>query len=74
LKAVAAARAIAEQNTRQATLDSAARIGDNRQLADARAGKSLALETERARAAHSATAATADVATKCACIALACRS
>jgi hypothetical protein len=64
LKAVAAARAIAEQNTRQAALDSAARVGDSRQLADARSGKSLALETERARAAHSATAATADVATQ----------
>ena len=64
LKAVAAARAIAEQNTRQATLDSSARVGDSRQLADARSGKSLALETERARAAHSASAATADVATQ----------
>jgi multidrug efflux pump subunit AcrA (membrane-fusion protein) len=64
VKAVAAARAIAEQNTRQAALDSAARVGDSRQLADARAGKSLALETERARAAHSATAASADVATQ----------
>jgi hypothetical protein len=64
LKAVAAARAIAEQNTRQATLDSSARVGDSRQLADARSGKSLALETERARAAHSASVATADVATQ----------
>ena len=64
LKAVAAARATAEQNTRQAALDSAARVGDSRQLADARSGKSLALETERARAAHSATAASADVATQ----------
>jgi peptidoglycan hydrolase-like protein with peptidoglycan-binding domain/multidrug efflux pump subunit AcrA (membrane-fusion protein) len=64
LKAVAAARATAEQNTRQATLDSAARAGYGRQLADARSGKSLALETERARAAHSATAASADVATQ----------
>ncbi|WP_334359495.1 MULTISPECIES: peptidoglycan-binding protein [unclassified Bradyrhizobium] len=64
VKAVAAARAIAEQNARQAALDSAARVGDSRQLADARAGKSLALETERARAAHSATAASADVATQ----------
>ncbi|UPK02338.1 peptidoglycan-binding protein [Bradyrhizobium sp. 170] len=64
MKAVAAARAIAEQNTRQAALDSAARVGDSRQLADARSGKSLALETERARAAHSATAASADVATQ----------
>jgi multidrug efflux pump subunit AcrA (membrane-fusion protein) len=62
VRAVAAARAIAEQNTRQAALDSAARVGDSRQLADARAGKSLALETERARATHSATAASADVA------------
>jgi multidrug efflux pump subunit AcrA (membrane-fusion protein) len=64
VKAVAAARAIAEQNARQAALDSAARVGDSRQLADARAGKSLALETERARAAHSATAANADIATQ----------
>ncbi|XSC41905.1 peptidoglycan-binding domain-containing protein [Bradyrhizobium sp. RDT10] len=64
MKAVAAARAIAEQNARQAALDSATRVGDSRQLADARSGKSLALETERARAAHSATAASADVATQ----------
>jgi multidrug efflux pump subunit AcrA (membrane-fusion protein) len=64
VRAVAAARAIAEQNTRQAALDSAVRVGDSRQLADARAGKSLALETERARASHSATAASADVATQ----------
>ncbi|HKC03586.1 MAG TPA: peptidoglycan-binding protein, partial [Sphingomicrobium sp.] len=64
VRAVAAARAIAEQNTRQAAVDSAARAGDSRQLADARAGKSLALETERARATHSATAASADVATQ----------
>jgi multidrug efflux pump subunit AcrA (membrane-fusion protein) len=64
VKAVAAARAIAEQNARQAALDSAARVGGSRQLADARAGRSLALETERARAAHSATAASADVATQ----------
>jgi hypothetical protein len=62
MKAVAAARA--EQNTRQAALDSAARVGDSRQLADARSGKSLALETERARADHSASAASADVATQ----------
>lgn len=64
VRAVAAARAIADQNTRQAVVESAARVGDSRQLADARAGKSLALETERARATHSATAATADVATQ----------
>jgi peptidoglycan hydrolase-like protein with peptidoglycan-binding domain len=61
-RAVAAARALAEQNTRLAALDSAARIGNSRQLADTRAGKSLALEAERARATHSATAASADVA------------
>jgi multidrug efflux pump subunit AcrA (membrane-fusion protein) len=64
VRAVAAARALAEQNTRQAALDSAARIGNSRQLADTRAGRSLALETERARATHSATAASADVATQ----------
>ena len=62
VRAVAAARALAEQNTRQAALDSAARAGDRRRLADTRAGSSLALETERARAAHSASAAAADVA------------
>jgi multidrug efflux pump subunit AcrA (membrane-fusion protein) len=62
VRAVAAARALAEQNTRLAALDSAARIGNSRQLADTRAGKSLALEAERARATHSATSASADVA------------
>ena len=62
MRAVAAARALAEQNTRQAALDSAARVGNSRQLADTRAGKSLALEAERARATHSATSASADVA------------
>jgi Putative peptidoglycan binding domain len=61
LRAVAAARALAEQNTRQAALDSAARAGERR-LPDTRAGQSLAVETERARAAHSASAAAADVA------------
>jgi peptidoglycan hydrolase-like protein with peptidoglycan-binding domain len=61
VRAVAAARALAEQNTRQAVLDSAARVGDSRRIADTRAGQSLALETERARAAHSASAAAADV-------------
>ena len=62
VRAVAAARALAEQNTRQAALDSAVRAGDRRQLADRRAGQSTVLETERARAAHSETAAAADVA------------
>ena len=57
LRAVAAARAIAEQNTRQAAVDSAARAGDSRQLADARV-------RFQARATHSATAASADVATQ----------
>jgi hypothetical protein len=61
-KGVAAARATAEQSTRLAALDVAARIGSSRQLADMRAGKSLALEAERARATHSTAAAEADVA------------
>jgi hypothetical protein len=55
VRAVAAAQALADQNTRQATLDRAVRAREqNRQ----------ALETERARAAHAATAAAADVATQ----------
>jgi peptidoglycan hydrolase-like protein with peptidoglycan-binding domain len=62
VKGVAAARATAEQNTRQAALDVAARIGGSRQLTDARAGRSLALEAERARATHATAAADADVA------------
>jgi peptidoglycan hydrolase-like protein with peptidoglycan-binding domain len=62
-RAVAAARALAEQNTRQAALDIATRTGgDRRRLADTRTTQSLALETERARAAHSESAAAADVA------------
>ena len=61
-RAVAAAQAIAEQNTRQAKIDSAARIGSSRQLQDARTGRSLAVETERARAGHAAALADADVA------------
>jgi peptidoglycan hydrolase-like protein with peptidoglycan-binding domain len=64
LKAVAAARAIAEQNTRQAGLDAAARVGSGPRLVDARTGKSLLLETERARASHSTAMAAADVATQ----------
>src|SRR5262245_29357189 len=62
LRAVAAARALADQNTRQAALDSTARLADRNRPVDRRAGQSLALETERARAAHSASAAAADVA------------
>jgi peptidoglycan hydrolase-like protein with peptidoglycan-binding domain len=62
VRAVAAARAIAEQNIRQAALDKAAGGGDGRRLVDARAAKSLALETERARAMHAASAAAADIA------------
>jgi hypothetical protein len=63
VRAVAAARALAEQNTRQAALDIAVRTGgDRRRLADNRAAQTLALETERARAAHSESAAAADVA------------
>jgi peptidoglycan hydrolase-like protein with peptidoglycan-binding domain len=64
VKAVAAARATAEQNTRQAALDAAARVGSARQPIDARTGKSLLLETERARATHSTAMANADVATQ----------
>ncbi|MFK4500036.1 hypothetical protein ABIF86_004327 [Bradyrhizobium japonicum] len=64
VKAVAAARAVAEQNIRQATIDSAMRFGTGRQLADARAGKSLLVETERARATHSAAIADADIKTQ----------
>src|SRR6267378_282362 len=48
VRAVAAARAIAEQNTRQAAVDSAARAGDSRQLADARAGAEAKLKVARA--------------------------
>jgi hypothetical protein len=62
-KAVAAARAIAEQNIRQATIDAAARYGV-RQLADARSGKSRLVEAERARATHSAAMADADMKTQ----------
>ena len=62
VRAVAAARALADQNTRQAALDSAVRLGDRNRPVDKRAGQSLALEAERARAAHSSTAAAADVA------------
>src|SRR5262245_31127246 len=62
VRAVAAARALAEQNMRQAALDKAANVGDGRRLVDSRAAKSLALETERARAMHAASAAAADVA------------
>lgn len=64
VRSVAAARALAQQNTRQAALDSAARAGDRPRLPDTRVIQSLALETERARAAHSGSAAEADVATQ----------
>jgi multidrug efflux pump subunit AcrA (membrane-fusion protein) len=62
VRAVAAARAVAEQNVRQAALDKGTSSGDGRRHVDMRAAKSLALETERARAAHAASAAAADVA------------
>lgn len=62
VRAVAAAHAAAEQATRQVALDSAARTGDHRKPTDRRASQSLALETEHARAAHSGSAAAADVA------------
>jgi multidrug efflux pump subunit AcrA (membrane-fusion protein) len=61
-RAVAAARALADQNTRQAALDSAARTGDRRRYADTRASQSLAVDAERARAAHAASVAEADLA------------
>ncbi|MCS3501718.1 peptidoglycan hydrolase-like protein with peptidoglycan-binding domain [Bradyrhizobium japonicum] len=64
IKAVAAARAIAEQNIRQARIDSAMRFGTGRQLADARTGKSLVVETERARGTYSAALADADIKTQ----------
>ncbi|MBR0829713.1 peptidoglycan-binding protein [Bradyrhizobium manausense] len=64
VKAVAAARAIADQNIRQATIDSAARFGTGRKLADARTGKSLLVETERAKGTYSAAMADADVKTQ----------
>ncbi|MGQ0687108.1 peptidoglycan-binding protein [Bradyrhizobium sp.] len=64
VKAVAAARAIGEQNIRQATIDSAARYGTAKQLADARAGKSLLVEAERARGTHAAAMADADIKTQ----------
>ncbi|AHY51515.1 peptidoglycan-binding protein [Bradyrhizobium japonicum] len=64
IKAVAAARAIAEQNIRQARIDSAMRFGTGRQLADARTGRSLVVETERARGTYSAALADADIKTQ----------
>jgi peptidoglycan hydrolase-like protein with peptidoglycan-binding domain len=63
-KAVAAARAIADQNIRQATIDAAARSGSARQLANAHSGKSLLVEAERARATYSAAIADADIKTQ----------
>ena len=62
LRAVAAARALADQNTRQAALDVAARGGNPRRSGDVQANPSLALDAERARAAHAQSAAAADVA------------
>jgi hypothetical protein len=53
VKAVAAARAIADQNIRQATIDAAARYGSARQLADA-ATADLSWSSRTRRATHSA--------------------
>ena len=64
VKAVAAARAVAEQNVRQATIESSARFGSARLLTDTRSGRSLLVEAERARATHSAAMADADVKTQ----------
>ena len=55
MRTVAAARALAEQNMRQAALDRSTRARDQHRQT---------LETERARAAHAATTAAADVATQ----------
>ena len=62
VRAVAAAQALADQNTRQAAIDVAARGGAPRRSGDTRTNPTLAVETERARAAHAQSAAAADVA------------
>ena len=62
VQSVAAARALAEQNNRQAGLDSAARGEDRRRLAQPRPGGSEAVDTERARAEHAMRSADADLA------------
>ena len=59
---VAAARALAEQNIRQTTLDSAARAEDRRRLALPRQAGSEVVDTERARAEHALRSADADLA------------
>jgi peptidoglycan hydrolase-like protein with peptidoglycan-binding domain len=62
LRAVAAARALAEQKMRQAELDSAANAKADGERPSTSADQSLALQTERARAAHALSAADAEVA------------
>ncbi len=61
-QSVAAARAAAEQNIRQAALDSAARAEDRRRLAQPSPGGSEVVDTERARAEHAVRSADADLA------------
>lgn len=61
LKAVAAAKALADQNTRRAALDGASRPRNGRRAPDTRSVSALALEAERARAAHAASSAAAAV-------------
>ena len=62
IQSVAAARALAEQNNRQAGLDSAARGEDRRRLAQPRLAGSEVVDTERARAEHALRSADADLA------------
>lgn len=62
-QSVSAARAAANQANQAAALERTARSDDRRRLADMQqTGKALPLETERARAAHAESAATADIA------------
>jgi multidrug efflux pump subunit AcrA (membrane-fusion protein) len=62
-QAVSAARAAAHQANQAAALERTARADDQRRLLEARqTGKSLAIENERAKAAHADTAAAADIA------------
>ena len=60
---ISAARAAAGQANQAAALERAARADDQRRLLELRqTGKSLSVESERARAAHADTAAEADIA------------
>jgi peptidoglycan hydrolase-like protein with peptidoglycan-binding domain len=62
-QAVSAARAAAHQANQAAALERTGRADDQRRLLEARqTGKSLAIENEKAKAAHADTAAAADIA------------